>query len=111
MADSFKIVKHLLIAPLYESELCYECSDCKNVLNVCFLKDCKIASKCFFSFDMRNCQNCILCTNGRNLNYCIENIQCTKEEFEKKKAEILSSHEKISKKLKKNIINYAQTQL
>jgi hypothetical protein len=46
---------------------------------------------------MRNCQNCIFCTNGRNLNYCIDNVQCTKEEFDKKKAEILASHKSIEK--------------
>jgi len=50
-----------------------------------------------FSFDMRNCQNCILCTNGRNLSYCIENKQCTREEYEKKKAEILKSYTLIKK--------------
>src|SRR3989344_2370632 len=63
---------------------------------------------------MRNCQNCILCTNGRNLNYCIENKQYTKEEFEKEKAEILANYESIEeakekyKKLRANaIIKYA----
>jgi hypothetical protein len=50
-----------------------------------------------FSFDMRNCQNCIFCANGRNLNYCIENKQYSKEEFEQKKSEILSTHENIEK--------------
>jgi hypothetical protein len=82
---------------LYESELCYECSDCKKCFNCLFSERLQDCIEIFFSFDMRNCQNCIFCTNGRNLNYCIENIQYTKEEFEKKKAEILASYKSIEK--------------
>ncbi|MEK9182790.1 MAG: hypothetical protein AAB809_01785, partial [Patescibacteria group bacterium] len=69
-----------------------------------------------FSFDMRNCQNCILCANGRNLSYCIENVQYTKKEFEKKKAEILSSYKSIEetrekyKKLRASaVVKYASS--
>ncbi|MEK7081067.1 MAG: hypothetical protein AAB902_01615 [Patescibacteria group bacterium] len=35
------------------------------------------------------------------MNYCIENVQCTKEEFEKKKMEILASHESTEKAKKR----------
>lgn len=81
----------------YESELCYECLDIKKCFKCLYserLQDCIDVA---FSFDMRNSQNCILCTNGRNMTYCIENVQYTKEEFEKKKAEIFASHESIEK--------------
>ena len=54
-----------------------------------------------FSFDMRNCQNCIFCSNGRNLSYCIENKPCTKEEFENKKAEILKNYDSVEGAKKK----------
>jgi hypothetical protein len=80
---------------LYDSELCYECTDCKKCFKCLFSERLQDCVDVLFSFDMRNCQNCILCTNGRNLNYCIENKQCTKEEFDRKKAEILASHESI----------------
>jgi len=82
---------------LYDSEICYECSDCKKCFRCLFSERLQDCIEVLFSFDMRNCQNCILCTNGRNLNYCIENVQYNKEEFEKKKAEILSTHENIEK--------------
>lgn len=81
----------------YESELCYECTDCKKCFKCLFserLHDCIDVS---FSFDMRNSQNCIFCINGRNMSYCIENVQYSKEEFEKKKAEIFANYESIEK--------------
>lgn len=81
----------------YESELCYETIDCKKCFKCLFSERLQDCIDVLFSFDMRNSQNCIFCTNGRNLNYCIENIQYTKEEFEKKKAEILASYQSIEK--------------
>jgi hypothetical protein len=86
---------------LYNSELCYECVDTRKSFKCLFVERLQECVDVLFSFDMRNCQNCILCTNGRNLSYCIENKQCTKEEFEKKRAEILASHTSIEKAKKK----------
>ena len=82
---------------LYDSELCYECVDTRKSFKCLFGKRLQECVDVLFSFDMRNCQNCILCSNGRNLSYCIENRQYTKEEFEKKKAEILASNKSIEK--------------
>ena len=100
----------------YESELCYECTDCKKCFKCLFsekLQDCIEVS---FSFNMRNCQNCILCCNGRNLNYCIENVQYTKEEYEKRKIEIFANHksleqtrEKYKQARAKAIVKYASS--
>ena len=63
---------------------------------------------------MRNSNNCIFCVNGRNLSNSILNIKYTKEEYEKKKAEIFSSYENIEKAKKefenlksKTIVKYA----
>jgi hypothetical protein len=44
---------------------------------------------------MRNSQNCIFCTNGRNISNAILNIKYSKEKFEKKKTEILATYESI----------------
>ena len=82
---------------LYESELCYECIDCKKCFRCLYSERLQDCIEVLFSFDMRNCQNCILCTNGRNLNYCIGNVQYTKEEYEKKKEEIFSNYKSIEK--------------
>jgi hypothetical protein len=99
---------------LYDSELCYECSNCIKCFKCLFSEQLQDCIEVLFSFDMKNCQNCIFCTNGRNLNYCIENVQYNKEEFEKKKAEIFSSYDSIEKakekykKLRENaIVKYA----
>lgn len=80
---------------LYDSELCYECVDTRKSFKCMWGERLQECADVLFSFDMRNCQNCLFCVNGRNLNYCIENKQYTKEGFEKKKAEVLASHEAI----------------
>lgn len=88
--------KHCLdVVSTYESELCYECIDCKKCFNCSFSERLQDCIDVHFSFDMRNSQNCLFSTNGRNMTYCIENKQYTKEEFEKKKAEIFASHESL----------------
>ncbi|PIR68935.1 hypothetical protein COX93_01040 [Candidatus Nomurabacteria bacterium CG_4_10_14_0_2_um_filter_30_12] len=88
---------------LYDSELCYECIDTVKSFKCMYGERLQECVDVLFSFDMRNCQNCILCTNGRNLTYCIENKRYTKEEYEQKKAEILSSHKNIQKTKEKYI--------
>lgn len=99
---------------LYESELCYECIDCKSCFKCMFSEKLQDSIEVLFSFDMRNCQNCIFCVNGRNLNYCIENVQYSKDEYEQKKKQIMVSHESIEKAKekyeemkKKAIVKYA----
>lgn len=86
---------------LYNSELCYECTDTRKSFKCLFGERLQECVDVLFSFDMRNCQNCIFCANGRNLNYCIENKQCTREEFEAKKAEILKNNASIEEARKK----------
>jgi len=38
----------------------------------------------YFLYDCRNCQNCFMCWNLRSKSHCLENIQYTKEEYEKR---------------------------
>ncbi len=95
---------------LHESELCYECIDCRKCFKCMFSEQCRDSSDLLFCYNMRNSQNCILSTNGRNASNSILNIKYTKEEFEKKKKEILKDYESIEKakkefvELKKNTI-------
>lgn len=86
---------------IYDSELCYECVDTRKSFKCLYGEQLQECVDVLLSFDMRNCQNCIFCTNGRNLSYCIENKQCTREEFEKKKAEILVDYDSIEEAKKK----------
>jgi hypothetical protein len=82
---------------LHESELCYECIDCRKCFKCMFSEQCQSSSDLLFCYNMRNSQNCILCTNGRNVSNAILNIKYSKEEYEKKKDEILKNHESIEK--------------
>ena len=101
---------------LYDSELCYECVDTRKSFSCMYSEKLQECVNTLFSFDMRNCQNCIFCVNGRNLNYCIENKKYSKEEYEKKKNEILKSNESIKKAKElyksmraKAVVKYAST--
>lgn len=76
---------------VYDSERCYEVVDCRNCFNCLYCERCQKSSDLLFCFDVRDCQNCILCVNLRHKQYCIENQQYTKAEYEQKKKEILAS--------------------
>ncbi|MGH7245406.1 MAG: hypothetical protein ACREGI_00550, partial [Candidatus Levyibacteriota bacterium] len=84
-------------AVIYDSELCYECIDTRKSFKCFYSERLQECVDVLFSFDMKNSQNCIFCSNGRNLNFATFNQPCTKEEFERKKSEILSSYENIEK--------------
>ncbi len=95
---------------IHESELCYECIDIRKCFRCMYSEQCQDSSDLLFCYNMRNSNNCIFCTNGRNMSNCILNIKYTKDEYEKKKSEILSSYENIEEakkefeKLKLNLI-------
>ena len=82
---------------LHESELCYECIDCRNCFKCMFSEQCQSSSDLLFCYNMRDSNNCIFCINGRHLSNSILNKKYTKEEYERKKSEILSSYENIEK--------------
>jgi uncharacterized protein YbaR (Trm112 family) len=80
---------------VYDSELCYEVVDCRDSYNCMFSERCQSSTDLLFCFNARDSQNCILSTNIRHKRYYIENKQATKEEYEKKRKEILSSYENL----------------
>lgn len=82
---------------LHESELCYECVDCRKCFGCMYSEQCQDSTDLLFCYNMRNSNNCIFCTNGRNLSNAIYNIKYSKEEYDKKKKEILKDHESIEK--------------
>ncbi len=82
---------------LHESELCYECIDSRECFKCMFCEKCQSSSDLLFCYNMRNSNNCIMCTNGVNMSNSILNVKYNKEEYEKKKAEILQSYESIEK--------------
>ena len=72
----------------FSTEFGYENVYCKNSNRLFFSRESENCLDSYFLYDCRNCSNCILCTNLRNKNYCIENVQYTKEEYLKKKNEL-----------------------
>lgn len=77
----------------HKCELCYEVDDCYDCYRVMYSKGCHDCRESYFLFDCRNCSNCVGCVNLRNKNYCIFNEQYTKEEYQKKLAEMrLDTH-------------------
>ena len=72
----------------YSSEFGYENVYCRGSNKLFFSRESENCIESYFLYDCRNCQNCILCTNLRNKNYCIENVQYSKEEYDKKKKEL-----------------------
>src|SRR3989338_11025332 len=78
-----------------DSELCYECVDCRKCHKCLYSENCEASLDLLFCFDMRDCQNCIFSTNLRHKKYYIRNQPVSKEEYEQKKKEILSSNAKL----------------
>lgn len=66
-----------------KSELVYEGICSENLYHCFFVEYCFDCHDCFFSYDLRGCKNCILCSNLRNKEYYILNKPCSKEEFNK----------------------------
>jgi len=92
-------------AYLHDSELCYECVDCRKTYHcrMGFLLD--NCSNCDFCFDMRGCSNCFMCMGLRNQKYCIGNKQLLKEDYEKKIIEINFGSYTTFENLKKKFID------
>lgn len=68
--------------------LCYEVMNSRDCYGCAFCDFCFSCQGCFFGYDLRGCSDCILSVGLRNKRYCIWNVQYSKEEYEKKKAEL-----------------------
>lgn len=79
-----------------ECEFCYDCVTCKKCYRVLFSEDCSSSQDLYFCKNCANCHDCIASTNLRNQQFCIKNIQYTKEEYMKEKERLgLSIHRNI----------------
>lgn len=65
-----------------KSELCYECIDSVQCYGSAYLQECDNCSDSMFLKNCTSCRNCLMCSNLKNKEYCVENKQVTKEEFE-----------------------------
>lgn len=71
-----------------ESEVCYECIDSTRCYNCDFCQDCKQCTDCQHCYYCIGCENCFGCASIRRKKYHIFNEPYTKEDYEKKIAEL-----------------------
>ncbi len=77
----------------FHCELCYDLTSCKGCYGVQSSQFCTDCKDSYFLMNCRNCINCFGCVNLRHSEYCMFNEQLTKEEYERRMADIdLSSH-------------------
>lgn len=69
------------IAYSFQLDQCYDCLYCFNSFQLRHAFDSRECVQSAFLYDCRNCQDCFMCWNLRNKQYCIRNIQYTKEEY------------------------------
>ena len=77
------------------SNNCYECIDVENGNNLLYSLNSKDCYDSVFLYDCRSCHDCIGCVGLRTKAYCIFNQQLTKEEFSKRKNELLGNRSAI----------------
>ena len=63
-------------------ELSYEGIDCHSCYGLVNCQDCFNCSNSAFLRDCTGCRNCFLCTGLKNKEYCFQNKQYSKEEYE-----------------------------
>lgn len=76
------------------SEYCYDCVDVHRSYGLVASQDCMNCHSGAFLRDCIGCKDCFLCVGLRQKQYCFENRQLSKADYEKKMAEIdLGSHQ------------------
>ncbi|MFC1655652.1 hypothetical protein ACFL3C_02170 [Patescibacteria group bacterium] len=91
-------------------ELCYECVDCIGSYNCNYCVQCEQAIDCDFCYHSIGIQNCFGCVGLRKKSFCIFNEQYTKEEYEKRLAELKKMpHKEVYEKLEPLLTSVPRT--
>ncbi len=90
-----------------ESELVYEGVGAHKLYNCYFTIDCGDCHDVHFSRNCYDCSNCFGCVNLRNKSYCIWNEQYSKEEYQKKMAEINLASFAMVEKMRKDFKEFS----
>ncbi len=94
----------------FECELCYEVTSSRNCYNLDFSTYCVGCFNSQFLYDCRRCKNCFLCVGLEDKQYCIRNVQYSREEYEATVKDIFPlTHEKIEmyfEEMEKVRLNY-----
>ena len=67
-----------------QSELLYDCIDCHACYGLKGCQDCKNCHSSAFLRDCVGCKNCFLCVGLREKEYCFENEQLSREEYQQR---------------------------
>ncbi|PIQ78621.1 hypothetical protein COV82_00470 [Candidatus Peregrinibacteria bacterium CG11_big_fil_rev_8_21_14_0_20_46_8] len=97
-------------------ELCYFSAFLENCYGCQFAFNSKSCTDCYFIEDCIGSKDCIMSFNLRNRQYVIENKQYTKEEYFRRKAELMNGSyttqqqlwEEFKKKRQERIVKYAR---
>lgn len=98
----------------YDCELIYECFNVEKCYNCKYVYNSQNTSDSWFCDNLKNCRNCFLCSNLVGKEYHFGNQKLSREDYDNKVSEILSSPEKFKKAMadfdemrKKRIYKYA----
>lgn len=99
----------------FDCEKCFNCSDCYHSFKIFYSEHSRDCIDSYFLYDCRNCINCFMCWNLRNKSHCIENVQYSKEEYDKKiksfqlgSYDSIQEHKKHFKEIIKNKVVHRQ---
>ncbi len=92
------------------SERLYECQDVQKSYNCQYVFNSYAMTDSAFCFSCSDCVDCFMCVNLRHKSYCIENIQYTKEEYQRKMKEYNIGSYTQMEKLKLRLWNFAAIQ-
>lgn len=66
---------------IYDSQLLYECVDCKKCYNLNFCQDCQNSSDSWFLYNCYGCVNCYMCANLKHAEFYILNKKYSREDY------------------------------
>lgn len=76
----------------HKCQMCYECVDIEESYNLQWCQSCSNCTDSTFLYDCRDCSDCIGCVGLRHKQYYIFNQPHSKEEYEKKKGELINGN-------------------
>ncbi|MFH1855436.1 MAG: hypothetical protein ABH810_03490 [bacterium] len=82
---------------VFKSQYLYECLFCFDCNNSKYLESCENCNDCFLCESCVGCNDCIGCVNLHRKQYYYFNEKLTKEEYEKKVAEIFATRKSLEK--------------
>ncbi len=71
-----------------DSEFCYETMDTNHAVHSAYLQNCRDCMDSYFLYNCAGCKSCFMGSNLRSRSYVFRNEQLTKEEYERKMAEV-----------------------